>query len=114
MNEIVTLRVRFSAEDIDNFLSHELKADETLQDVLLQPFYSLYDAFHFYREVLSGYDLKTINVSFPRSCRRPSRSSVRATTRPLQRWMRSAVTFSGLLRLASSSKPSRQLLQNNG
>lgn len=46
-----------------DFLCHELKADETLQDVLLQPFYSRYDAFHFYREDLAENDLKTINVS---------------------------------------------------
>ena len=46
-----------------DFLTQDLKSDETLQDVLLQPFYSRYDAFHFYREDLNENDLKTINVS---------------------------------------------------
>ena len=46
-----------------DFLSQELKAEETLQDVLLQPFYSRYDAFHFYRDALAENDLKTSNVS---------------------------------------------------
>ena len=46
-----------------DFLSQDLKSDETLQDVLLQPFYSRYDAFDLYREDLNENDLKTINVS---------------------------------------------------
>ena len=46
-----------------DFLTQDLKSDETLQDVLLQPFYSRYDAFHFYRDALAENDLKTINVS---------------------------------------------------
>lgn len=46
-----------------DFLTQDLKSDETLQEVLLQPFYSRYDAFHFYGDALAENDLKTINVS---------------------------------------------------
>jgi hypothetical protein len=46
-----------------DFLNQDLNADETLQEVLLQPFYSRYDAFRLYREDLNENDLKTINVS---------------------------------------------------